>query len=406
MRRTIFRFSVATAAVALAGCSAIDDFSGPAVQAPGRLPGYEIAVGPGDTLDSVARRFNVPTSALAQANRLRAPYTLRPQQLLIIPPPATYQVRDGDTVAGIATNLGVDELALAQANGLRKPYRMRVGQVLRVPGGIGADGTVGPSSDIASSEPVDTEPAVSRRSGISAEALPPPPGVAVGSAARFEAPRAAPVPAPATPSLPAVPAPQSTSPSASPTALAPPVTIAAAPRISPVAPTPVPSLQPTNLVPPKSIAKAPDTPTPPPAPPTKSPSPPTVSADKPSFIRPVSGPVIDGFGTSSGGHTNEGINIGAGAGTPVRAAEGGTVIYTGNELAAFGNLVLIRHAGGWVTAYGHLGSVNVQKGATVSQGQSIGTVGQTGSVSTPQLHFEIRQGSKAVDPGPYLDGKS
>jgi murein DD-endopeptidase MepM/ murein hydrolase activator NlpD len=114
--------------------------------------------------------------------------------------------------------------------------------------------------------------------------------------------------------------------------------------------------------------------------------------------------VVAGFGPNGSGQNNDGINIAAAAGTPVRAAEGGTVIYTGNELAAFGNLILVRHAGGWVTAYGHLGSISVQKGATVNQGQTIGTVGQTGSVTAPQLHFEVRQGSKPVDPENYLGG--
>ena len=97
--------------------------------------------------------------------------------------------------------------------------------------------------------------------------------------------------------------------------------------------------------------------------------------------------------------------IAAPAGTAVHAADSGTVIYTGNELAAFGNLVLIRHAGGWVTAYGHLAKIDVAKGSTVVQGQPIGTVGQTGSAPTPQLHFEIRQGAKPVDPAPFLSGR-
>ncbi len=125
----------------------------------------------------------------------------------------------------------------------------------------------------------------------------------------------------------------------------------------------------------------------------------------PHFIRPLSGATVAGFGSSGSGQTNDGINIAAPAGTPVHAADSGTVIYTGNELAAFGNLVLVRHAGGWVTAYGHLAKIDVAKGSTVVQGQPIGTVGQTGNAPTPQLHFEIRQGAKPVDPAPFLPGK-
>jgi len=126
-------------------------------------------------------------------------------------------------------------------------------------------------------------------------------------------------------------------------------------------------------------------------------------AGAPHFVKPVSGQVIQGFGPDGAGQTNDGVNIAAAAGTPVKAADAGTVIYTGNELAAFGNLILVRHAGGWVTAYGHLANIGVQRGQTVAQGQALGTVGQTGSATTPQLHFEIRQGSKPVDPAPYLN---
>ena len=134
------------------------------------------------------------------------------------------------------------------------------------------------------------------------------------------------------------------------------------------------------------------------------PAPPS-GAGGPHFIRPVSGETVANFGATGSGQTNDGINIAAPAGTAVHAADSGTVIYTGNELAAFGNLVLIRHAGGWVTAYGHLAKIDVAKGSTVTQGQPIGTVGQTGSAPTPQLHFEIRQGAKPVDPAPFLSGK-
>jgi murein DD-endopeptidase MepM/ murein hydrolase activator NlpD len=120
----------------------------------------------------------------------------------------------------------------------------------------------------------------------------------------------------------------------------------------------------------------------------------------------VKGDVIGHFGPDASGQKNDGINIAAAAGTPVAAAEAGTVIYAGNELPAFGNLVMIRHAGGWVTAYGHLASIAVQRGAAVTRGETLGAVGQTGSVGSPQLHFEIRQGSQPVDPAPYLAGKS
>ena len=96
------------------------------------------------------------------------------------------------------------------------------------------------------------------------------------------------------------------------------------------------------------------------------------------------------------------MNIKAAKGTPVHAAENGVVVYSGNELNGYGNLVLIRHADRWMTAYGHLDSVVAAKGMTIKQGQTIGTVGATGSVDGPQLHFEIRRGIEALNPEPYL----
>jgi murein DD-endopeptidase MepM/ murein hydrolase activator NlpD len=165
--------------------------------------------------------------------------------------------------------------------------------------------------------------------------------------------------------------------------------------------TPVPIMPKAQAAPPPPVPVAP--PAPPPAQ-TAMVVPPSAGGT-PHFLRPVQGKMVQGFGPDSQGQTNDGINIAAPAGTPVQAADAGTVIYTGNELPAFGNLVLIRHAGGWVTAYGHLASTGVQRGATVTQGQTIGTVGQTGSVTSPQLHFEVRQGSKPVDPMPFLEGR-
>jgi murein DD-endopeptidase MepM/ murein hydrolase activator NlpD len=116
------------------------------------------------------------------------------------------------------------------------------------------------------------------------------------------------------------------------------------------------------------------------------------------FAWPVQGQVISGFGAKPGGLQNDGINIAAPRGTPVRAAGPGTVVYAGNELRGFGNLLLIRHADGWMSAYAHLDDTLVERGAEVQRGQQIGRVGQTGSVATPQLHFELRQAGRAVDP--------
>lgn len=123
------------------------------------------------------------------------------------------------------------------------------------------------------------------------------------------------------------------------------------------------------------------------------------SAASSAFVWPVTGSVITNFASSKSG-----INIAAKEGTAVRAADSGTVIYVGNAVEGFGNLVLIKHDNGYVSAYAHLKSASVQKGDTVGKGQAIGAVGMTGSVSRPQLHFELRQGATPVDPMTLLAG--
>ena len=117
---------------------------------------------------------------------------------------------------------------------------------------------------------------------------------------------------------------------------------------------------------------------------------------------PVRGKVISNFGSKPNGLKNEGINISVPEGTSIRAAEGGVVAYSGNELKGYGNLVLIRHEGGYVTAYAHAKELFVKRGDTVKRGDVIAKAGQTGSVSSPQLHFEVRKGATALDPLKFL----
>jgi murein DD-endopeptidase MepM/ murein hydrolase activator NlpD len=123
---------------------------------------------------------------------------------------------------------------------------------------------------------------------------------------------------------------------------------------------------------------------------------------KTKFDWPVKGRIISGFGNLGSGRKNDGINIKADLGTTVKAADAGTVAYAGNELKGFGNLILIKHNDGWITAYAHNDKLFVTKGQKVKRGEKIASVGSTGSVTTPQLHFEVRSGKKAVNPRPYL----
>ena len=117
------------------------------------------------------------------------------------------------------------------------------------------------------------------------------------------------------------------------------------------------------------------------------------------FRWPARGRIIQGFGNG-----NDGINIALPEGTPVKAVENGVVAYAGNELKGYGNLVLIRHDNGYVSAYANNGELKVKRGEQVKRGQTIATSGQSGNVSSPQLHFELRKGSTPVDPMPYLAG--
>jgi murein DD-endopeptidase MepM/ murein hydrolase activator NlpD len=124
----------------------------------------------------------------------------------------------------------------------------------------------------------------------------------------------------------------------------------------------------------------------------------------PSFRWPVRGRVIAAFGPKPNGLQNDGINLAVPEGTPVKAAEDGVVAYAGNELKGYGNLVLVRHANGFVTAYANASDILVKRGEAVKRGQVIAHSGQTGNVTSPQLHFEIRKGATPVDPAQYLSG--
>ncbi len=169
-------------------------------------------------------------------------------------------------------------------------------------------------------------------------------------------------------------------------------------------PAPVPS------APPSVVANTPVAPTIAATPPvatttpvaTQPSTPPSTSGTE--FRWPVNGRMISSFGVKPDGERNDGINLAVPEGTSIKATEAGTVIYAGNEIAGYGNLILVRHAGGWVSAYAHAKEIMVERGQTVARGQTIAVVGATGSVTQPQLHFELRQGSTPVNPLDHLSG--
>jgi murein DD-endopeptidase MepM/ murein hydrolase activator NlpD len=132
------------------------------------------------------------------------------------------------------------------------------------------------------------------------------------------------------------------------------------------------------------------------------PTAPQAAAASNGFRWPVRGRVISGFGKKANGERNDGINLAVPEGSAVKAAEDGTVIYAGNELKSYGNLVLIRHNNGWVSAYAHNSALQVKRGDTVSRGQTIALSGMSGGVTTPQVHFELRKDATPVDPLQHL----
>lgn len=130
---------------------------------------------------------------------------------------------------------------------------------------------------------------------------------------------------------------------------------------------------------------------------------PKISARSSSkFSWPVRGKILSQYGAKNHGLFNDGINISATRGISVKASENGVVAYAGNEVKGMGNLVIIQHSGGWMTVYAHMDSMSVKRGTRVNVGQPIGTIGMTGKVDKPQLHFEIRKGTKAYNPTQYL----
>ncbi len=160
-----------------------------------------------------------------------------------------------------------------------------------------------------------------------------------------------------------------------------------------VRPTPAPVVRPTT----------PSTP----APPTSgSPTDAQISSfGRGRFIWPLRGDVVSDFGPKGTGQRNDGLNIRTSAGEPVRAAAAGDVVYAGDQVPGFGNLVLIKHADGWVTAYGHLSRVDVKMQQKITQGQQIGQAGSTGGVTEPQLHFEVRYAPTPQDRARPIDPK-
>lgn len=280
-------------------------------------------------------------------------------------------VRRGDTLWGLSRQHKIELKALIEANRLSPPYALRVGQRLAIPRG---DGHVVANGDTIYSiaNAYGADPYEMAR----ANRIAPPYRLAVGD--RLYVPRATEVAAP----QPAPPAQQRGAVVAE--SLDAPSTGKPVPQIAMPA-QPAPTAEPVTHGAPASAQTARAS---------------LESAHIPGtgFLWPVRGKVVSGFGSKAKGLRNDGINIAAPAGAPIRAAQDGVVVYAGNELRGFGNLLLVRHDDGYVTAYAHADRLLANRGDKVRRGQIIARVGNTGSVASPQLHFEIRQGKRAHDP--------
>jgi murein DD-endopeptidase MepM/ murein hydrolase activator NlpD len=382
-------------------------------------PGQTYTVIAGDTVDSIAQQFGVSVDTLIQANRLPYPYSLQKGQKLVIPgqgsaaAPADYEVVSGDTLSRIARQHGTTVATLAQLNGLAPPYTIKIGQRLHLPGGAPTE--MAASGGVTELPPSMPAPPLvgAGSSSMTTEALPPPPDL--GSAQPVAGSTAQPAPSTTAGTVAAGSAAgaaaagtaaagtgssqtPATSGGAEVATLPPPELQPAAPSVPTTTGGAASGSQPAGAAAPSAGNGADNTAVleAPPQAPAEVPAPAPRGSGK--FLWPVNGKVVSAFGVKDGGLHNDGINIAAPLGTPIKAAENGTVVYAGNELRGFGNLLLIRHADGWVTAYAHCEAFLVKRGDQVKRGQVVARVGQTGNVTSPQLHFELRKGSQAVDP--------
>jgi murein DD-endopeptidase MepM/ murein hydrolase activator NlpD len=315
--------------------------------------GQTIIVGTSDTVDTLAQRYNVPAKEIMRVNGLPTPRNLQPGQSLVIPRQVT---ATAPQMAAPQTK----PAAVASAGGM---HVVNPGETLH---SIARRNNI-PAAKLAKANnlPVTTQLKVGMKLNV--------PGLKTAAAPaqsqQLQQPKTAA----------AAPVAKSAAPGAKPTAA--PVVVAEAPAAK---------KESANLASEtKEIEKD-----------VKQ----DATSSLPGFRWPVRGRVIAAYGAKTSGKQNDGINVAVPEGTPVKAAEDGVVTYSGNELKGYGNLVLVRHSNGYVTAYAHASELMVKRGDTIKRGQIIAKAGQTGEVSSPQLHFEIRQGSTPVDPAKFLNG--
>jgi murein DD-endopeptidase MepM/ murein hydrolase activator NlpD len=318
--------------------------------------GATIIVGTSDTLETLSRRYNVSAAAILQANGYKGPRALSPGQQLIIP----HQAAATAAVAAPTLTPPVSK-PVAVASAPASIHFVNHGDTLL---SVAHQHHV-PVAELARANNLDKSSKLKLGMKLTV------PGARTAAVA----------------------------------AVAAPVAVAAVAPAAALAPPPVTRVAAVTTGPQQTAHLAQSAPT---ADEPAVESPVKAAADAtgalPTFRWPVRGKVIAAYGAKTNGKANDGINLAVPEGTPVKAAEDGVVAYSGNELKGYGNLVLVRHANGYVTAYAHASELMVKRGDTIKRGQVIAKSGQSGEVGSPQLHFEIRKGSTPVDPLQFLNG--
>jgi murein DD-endopeptidase MepM/ murein hydrolase activator NlpD len=373
----------------------------------------------GDTVIDIAHDYHVPLGTLIAANKLRSPYLIRPGDRIVIPDGGVL-LAGGPTAqqAMAAPPPGAPPIIPPQMAAIPPrpaPTTLQVATATLPLVGAAAQ----PSAPIQAAATTPQVAAIAPQAVTSAQsamALPrpatPPSTVAVIPLPQPPSPppiatAAAPIPSPPPIMAAAAPIPSPSPPPSPPTATKnatdvmspdpPPKQLAA---IGPLPPAIAPPATTSNGVPSVLAARNPAA-----ALPLPGEAAPAVALGTPvgRFLWPVHGRILASYGLSNGEAHNQGINIAVPIGTLVRSIDAGTVAYAGNEVKGYGNLVLIKHASGWISAYAHLNDITVKKGDPVSAGEVIAKVGDTGGVGEPQLHFELRRGNKPVDPKEFLE---
>jgi murein DD-endopeptidase MepM/ murein hydrolase activator NlpD len=313
------------------------------------VQGTTIIVGTSDTLEGLAHRYNVSSAAILQANGYKGPRVLSPGQQLIIPHPAAVAAAAPALAAPVSKPVAVASVAPPSVHVVNKgDTLLSIARRNHIPVG-----------ELAKANGID--PSANIKLGTKLTV----PGARTAAVAPVAQPAVvatAPAAAPATKMAAVTADPQQKA------------------RLAQAAPT----AEETAAENPVKAAEA--------------------TGALPTFRWPVRGKVITSYGAKTNGKSNDGINLAVPEGTPVKAAEDGVVAYSGNELKGYGNLVLVRHSNGYVTAYAHASELLVKRGDTIKRGQIIAKSGQSGEVGSPQLHFEIRKGSSPVDPLQFLNG--